>query len=595
MAAAEYLPPLVTKLTGDISDLLGAFEQSKLAAKAWAAEMKRELTADMRITGHTTGEAFRKETTREVDKLADDLERTAGRSFTKAGARTAASFGEGFSSVAAAPGPYGMAAIVTLALGAAVLLAPAIGAAIGGALTLGLGVGFLGLGFFLVKDRPKIIKAMHGLGDDISKIFKTAAAPLQAPFLSAIRIIDREFKKLAPTFRHIFANVAPLIQPFVKGLTGALDKMMPGISEAISNMGPAFKALGEALPGIGLALGNFFADISENGPALARFITDSGTGLSKLITALGKTIAWLEGAYLWMSNFAINLKTKWLPSAGSAIKGWYDAVVAWFGRAVDWVKALPGKIGAALAALPGVLGSLANRAFHAFSYAAGYAVGKVIKFFADLPANIPIWLARLWETLTTWGAKLIIAGTAWAKQLWPRAKVGAESLVTKIKEFLAGAPGWLEKTGKDMLIGLWNGFKSKLDWIVGKVKSGFGSIIQGARDALESHSPSKVFERLGGDSADGYVNGWLKNTGRVWGALASVLGAGSVGRPGVGGPNLSPDIVAASSGGGGGAPAPMAYGVAHLYLDGKKFATAMIAPVQQINGRNNRPVYGSVG
>lgn len=587
---ADYLPPLVTKLKGDISDLLSAFEESKLAAKAWAADMKRELTADMKVTGRTVSETFRKETKKTFDK--DTFLDSAGNTFGRTGAKAAESFAGGFQSVAAAPGPYGMAFIVAAALTAAVFLAPAIGAAIGAALTLGLGVGFIGLGLFLIKDRPKIVKAMAGLGDDISKTFKSAAGPLEKPFLNAIKIIDRAIKQMGPVFRQIFTNIAPLIEPFVKGLTGMFSKMMPGVSEAISNMGPAFKALGDALPGIGEALGGFFADISENGPALSRFITESSVALSKLITALGKTIAWLEGAYLWLSNFAINLKTKWLPDAGGAIKGWYDAVVSWFGKAIDWVKALPGKIGSAIAALPGILKNAAHQAFLDFTYAIGYGVAAAIRWVSELPVKIPLVLGELWDHLTTWAAKLVVAGTAWAKQLWPKAKEGTGELVTKIKDFLKGAPDWLVQTGKDMLTGLVKGVKDSIGWAVGKVKEGMGSILKGAADALGTHSPSTKFAELGVWSLKGYAYAVRRGGAFIQSAWRSVLTPSGTGRPNIGGPGLSPDMVSAGRSVGGGAGASGGGTPLYVQIDGKTVATVLIPHVQRINSRTNRPVYG---
>lgn len=593
-SAAEHLPPLVTKIKGDISDLKGAFAESIADAKAWAAEMKRTLTAEMRVIGKTTSETFRTETRKGFDGLADDAwSGSAAERFGRAGAKAAEGFGGGFSSVAASSGPYGLAAIVTLALGAAVLLSPAIGAAIGAALTVGLGAGFLGLGLFLLKDDKRIISEAAMLGKQMEKTFTDAAKPLKGPFLEAIRIFRALVKDIGPDMKGIFKSLAPTVAPLATGVSGFVSGLMGGIGEAVANSAPLLLELAKQLPGLGESLGRFFVKISENGPALTRFLQDAFTFLNFFIVALGDTIAWLTGAYLWMAKFADGTKT-WLGEAGDTIKGWYDNVVSWLGGAVDWVVSLPGKIRDGLMALPGVLAAAAQTFFTDFTYAIGYGVGMIIGFFRDMPGNARTFIIELYTTVTGWVSRMITTAVGWVMSLGPKAKSGFSDFTKKAKQVLSDAPGWLVQTGKDMLAGLVRGITDSLGWAIGKVKEGMRNIAQGAKDALGISSPSKVFAQIGRYSVEGYAQGISANAGTAWAAWAGLLQPSAAGRPVPGGTaGYSREMAGADRGRGGYAAVQTgSYGVAVVMLDKKVLATAMIEPMQRANLRNNRAMVG---
>ena len=59
--------------------------------------------------------------------------------------------------------------------------------------------------------------------------------------------------------------------------------------------------------------------------------------------------------------------------------------------------------------------------------------------------------------------------------------------------------------GKNILKGLWNGMTSMKDWVINKVKSLGKSILNGLKDILGIHSPSKEFALVGKFSVLGYT------------------------------------------------------------------------------------------
>ncbi|MGI5162616.1 phage tail tape measure protein [Microbispora sp. CA-102843] len=78
------------------------------------------------------------------------------------------------------------------------------------------------------------------------------------------------------------------------------------------------------------------------------------------------------------------------------------------------------------------------------------------------------------------------------------------------------AKAWLVKTGKDIVTGFWNGLQSMGGWIKGKVTSFFGGMVPDwVKQALDSHSPSRVFMAIGGDTVTGFVQGMLQQQPRA--------------------------------------------------------------------------------
>ena len=79
------------------------------------------------------------------------------------------------------------------------------------------------------------------------------------------------------------------------------------------------------------------------------------------------------------------------------ITGFLSAVIRWFTE-------LPGRVGAAIAAAPGVIENVLRAGLEfvtgTVAYALGYALGTIVDFFLKLPGRIAEGAALLWETVT---------------------------------------------------------------------------------------------------------------------------------------------------------------------------------------------------
>lgn len=119
--------------------------------------------------------------------------------------------------------------------------------------------------------------------------------------------------------------------------------------------------------------------------------------------------------------------------------------------------------------------------------AATNLLNQTITTLSQMPGKV--WNAILGaiQQVVNWGIQLAAQGTAAAKGLYDAVVNGVSSL-----------PGKMAEIGSNIVSGIWNGISNGWDWLTGKVKSLATSLLDGAKDALGIHSPSRLFRDLVG-------------------------------------------------------------------------------------------------
>lgn len=118
---------------------------------------------------------------------------------------------------------------------------------------------------------------------------------------------------------------------------------------------------------------------------------------------------------------------------------------------------------------------------------------NVINFFKNLPSRMATWLLNAAVKVVEWRSKLIEKGKAAAKGL-------LESVVNGLKSI----PQEMAKIGVNIVKGLWNGIQNMIGWFKDKIHSFFSGIVDGAKSALDIHSPSKKFAWIGKMCIEGF-------------------------------------------------------------------------------------------
>lgn len=107
---------------------------------------------------------------------------------------------------------------------------------------------------------------------------------------------------------------------------------------------------------------------------------------------------------------------------------------------------------------------------------------SVVSFFENAPSRIWSALTTMWASVTTW----------------------FDNLVKDVQQF-----------GVHIVEGLWNGITSMATWIADKVGGWLKGLAQDARNALDIHSPSRVFAEIGGFIAEGLAVGIEEKAGQA--------------------------------------------------------------------------------
>ena len=111
-------------------------------------------------------------------------------------------------------------------------------------------------------------------------------------------------------------------------------------------------------------------------------------------------------------------------------------------------------------------------------------------------------------TLVDGGIKLIVAlAGGLIEALQQLAAKIPQIIETIVKSLISGIPDILS-VGKDLIRGLWDGISSMWDWLWGCVKGLFSGVIDGVKNLLGIHSPSKAFAGIGGFMAEGLGDGF---------------------------------------------------------------------------------------
>ena len=95
-----------------------------------------------------------------------------------------------------------------------------------------------------------------------------------------------------------------------------------------------------------------------------------------------------------------------------------------------------------------------------------------------------------------------------------------------VNGFAEGLPDIID-VGKQIVSGLWEGIKSMGSWLGDKVGGFFGDMVDGVKDFLGIHSPSRVFAGIGGNMALGLGEGWDDEYGRISKNIKSGLDFGT--------------------------------------------------------------------
>jgi phage-related protein len=391
------------------------------------------------------------------------------------------------------------AAVLAVAATASILF---IGAMVAALTPAALGGVFIGLGIAAIKENKKVVSEFEKTAAQIKKTFQEAAAPLIEPVVQSLGIFRNTMKDLAPEFRQVFDTLSQAVVPLAQGVSDFVEAFMQALTQdpaALEGMRDVLIAIGENLPKLGTALGEFFAMLAKNDVNVANIgrlfdvlsgaVTGLGyalVGISQyfdyliefwkvLINAGGAAVDWITGTAVPALVGAFNSVVGFFQSIPGWISGAWAAVVGFFsglwntvsttvanvvGAVVGFFASLPGRVMAAIAALPGLVIGFFSDMLNRAAYAVGFLLGTIVEFFINLPGRVVSAITSL---------PGLVAGIV--SDLWNRATALVSSGVSAVVGFFASLPGRAA---------------SALTAIIGRITSIFSSARSAATNAASS-------------------------------------------------------------------------------------------------------------
>lgn len=540
----EFLPPVVTKLRADLSDMVAGITQARALVRSFADGARADVVGRLRDAGRDAGNAFAAALKASaVADLDGQFARTVASSVTDqatkmgqtAGASTAKSFTSAFSTVA-----------MPLMIGALVLLTPSIVTAVGAAITSAFGLGFLGLGAFLLREQPAVVAAAKRLKDTLSSVFKDAASPLAGPFVTALNILNAGVKELGPSFKQVFAGLGPAAPALAEGLLGFVRELLPGLIEAAPLMAEMVAAVAGMGPDVGAGLADLLRSLVEAGPGMLRFMDDLGESIGGILTFSGQVIAFFSGVYLWLAKLhdkaqaggwdtpwgAVTTGAKkawewikkvagavgdWVSDKATAVSEWWDGVTGSIStkgnEVLTWFEELPGKVGDFLSSLPGKLKDAAVAAFDGFFFWTSFGITRVTMFFEELPTKLGMLAVRAWDAVSTAFQNGVDRTVAFARTVPGR--VG-----DFFSELWATVTGWAERTWNDTVDWVKRTADDMIAWFRGipeRAETAFNNLVEKIKTFFKDAKDWLV--QAGKDVVQGLIDGF---TSMVEGAVGAV-------------------------------------------------------------------------
>jgi hypothetical protein len=353
-------------------------------------------------------------------------------------------------------------------------------------------------------------------------------------------------EELASAFDQIVTALLPVLPPLIDLTIRLLPVLVPLLrlaADAIIAQTPALYAMAKALDLLAPALDWLAAQLNW-----VAYYADKLTGPT---TALGESIIdAFFSAKLWKDVGA------WFAGIGRDIGGFFSDAKGWFDDAAHWVAQLPGKVLAALAALPGILASIGRNATLRMAYAVGYGVGFILRQIHDLPHNLRLIIVDAWNRAYAATVSGLTAIAGWIRvtkdkvlatiaEWWHLAVADFRRGVDRIVGFVTGlkdsvpagfravkdkvldvfhdASTWLLNAGTDILKGLLRGMEKGAGGVLGFIGDIGHAIVKGFNDAVGNRSPSRLFGLAGENIIAGLEQALVRGRGRVVTVVTDML------------------------------------------------------------------------
>lgn len=308
---------------------------------------------------------------------------------------------------------------------------------------------------------------------------------------------DGKMKQVKETANDLFIKVFEKAEPVIAAVLDGFQWLIENAQILV----PFLVALGVAF-GVMQAQA-LIAAAAEAEMTVAQYLLNSAF-LACPVWWIAMAIAALVAAFIYLWNNCDEFRQFWINlwqnikdiffTVWDAVKSFFtEKIPEMFNNLLQWFIALPDNIAYWLGYALGkiivwciTLPEKAREAGKAF-------LENVINFFENLPSNIETWLLNAVAKVSEWNSKLREKGAEAAK-----------GLLTAVVDGLKNLPSKMLEIGGNIVKGLWQGIQNMIGWFKDKIHNFFSGIVDGVKDTLDIHSPSKKFAWIGKMCIEGF-------------------------------------------------------------------------------------------
>ena len=335
---------------------------------------------------------------------------------------------------------------------------------------------------------PRVGQIMVTLGQTVAEYAPSVALSLSSALIGVMpEAVQGPMSDAFAGVGEVVGRLQGVFEDNLKPATEAADSVFSAVGSGVKTFGDNINEF--VLPAIDTlspAFNDFFTAIQNAQPLLEFIANLFGTVLAVAIgTAIQLFAAITEVAASVITGFQ---------QLYEGVSGFVTGVVQFFtadlpnaiNALVQWFAQLPGNIAGFLSmVITNIVAWATNMASNAVNAGARFISG-IAGFLSALPGNVASWLSGVISTVIGWVSQFASNATSAATQFTSNLTAGLESI-----------PGKVASIGSDIITGIVNGVTGAADKLVNAVKDAVGNAIDGAKNLLGIHSPSRVFREIG--------------------------------------------------------------------------------------------------